>query len=766
MSEALSFPEESRASFETPATELAPDLSDREFLTEEEKRVLIAKIQAGLNAQEQLASGVSVPDSAGLEQLAEQGRVAEAVIVETHIRLAMKISNGYYGPGMSPNDLFQHAQIGLLKAAREFDPTTATHVKFHEYAANPMREEILKTIATKTRLIKLPENDFWLAPKIAPEQERLRQQNGHPPSDKELAESLHVKISQIVALRPVARDAVAILDAPISNDSLMTVKDRIAHDETTSGEGHDSDRVANPRLRAALGQLTEYQRAIIEMRNGLNGYPNMHREDIGSEINIAPKNVARAEDRIRRRLRVIMDSDMDNAGPSEDEEREKPEISGLPAQLEKREYDPFATPLLDVRDGSWLMSLMGRAPSSETLREMNELILSGSQILTGRYALVDDEARRAAEESIEARSHFFEKMGWLDAKHPMHDAFMDEVHSRNRFPILDRFIFTQRALSIYGVQARHVLKAKPDMMYSTPHYILDRVQAVDELGLNAGKIFTKQPAMFAYGPDRLRSTADVLTRNGIDIVKTLELLPRLFEPSPVELENRIENLRDNGFDVSRTVGRNPNVILRLSPAAFNDKIRSFEQLGLDPKIIMPAAPGVLTYNIDTIRSKLAQLDEFGLDSMKLVHKRPSLLGSDMDKVERRIHLLDRIAKRLQWQGGINELIISDPGILQYAQTKIFLLGHIAANHLDAEARTMPAGQIADALKLSPESHLIATSRPHENYSVNMTRQYQRAFTKEKREFVAQNTLEDPEAVKRIGSKVVTAYNRHTSSKKK
>lgn len=310
MSEAESFPVESRASFETSAVEFAPDLHDRELLNEDEKRNLLIAIQVGREAQGRLGEEGYSDTTSELNIAIKRGQRAESVIVETHNNLVWKIARSFHGSGMSIDDFVQEGRIGLLKAAREYDPNSDE--LFHEYAAHRIKDSLMIAIEKSARVIRLPKNEFWIAARMRRVREEfLRDNDGRQPTDEELADRLNTSTQVLANLSPTAYDVATVLDAPLEedDDSIKTLKDVIIPEAVESSSADDDDILTDPAVVAMFGALTKTQRQVFERRASINGYPHMSNEEIAAELGVTSEHIKQTEKRGRRRLRIIMTGD-------------------------------------------------------------------------------------------------------------------------------------------------------------------------------------------------------------------------------------------------------------------------------------------------------------------------------------------------------------------------------------------------------------------------------------------------------------------------
>ena len=124
-----------------------------------------------------------------LGKLARKGdQKAIQGLVEANLRFVVKVANRFSGAGPSLLDLINEGNIGLLQAARRFDP--ARNVKFISYAVWWIRQGIMQMLAEQSGPTRLPLKQAGLLYKIRKKTEEMTKMHDREPTPKELAEAL------------------------------------------------------------------------------------------------------------------------------------------------------------------------------------------------------------------------------------------------------------------------------------------------------------------------------------------------------------------------------------------------------------------------------------------------------------------------------------------------------------------------------------------------------------------------------------------------
>ena len=96
--------------------------------------------------------------------IAKGDKKAMKELVEANLRFVVSVAKKYQGNGLSLSDIINEGNLGLIKAAKRFDPSRG--FKFISYAVWWIRQAILQALAEQGRLIRLPLNRVGTITKI------------------------------------------------------------------------------------------------------------------------------------------------------------------------------------------------------------------------------------------------------------------------------------------------------------------------------------------------------------------------------------------------------------------------------------------------------------------------------------------------------------------------------------------------------------------------------------------------------------------------
>jgi RNA polymerase primary sigma factor len=227
-------------------------------------------------------------------------REALKKLVESNLRFVVSVAKKYLGCGLPLHDLIAEGILGLIEAARRFDPDKG--VKFISYAVWWIRQSIMQALAQQTSAVKIPVKQAVLVNKITRSYGELLKNLGREPTTEELAEYVGMEPKEIERLLSVCQVPLS-LDTPIGDEEDATFKDFLKGEGTAEVE----ERVVREELRQSveemLNQLTPQERRIIEMRFGLDGNEPKTLREIGELLGISRERVRQLETRAKRKMK-------------------------------------------------------------------------------------------------------------------------------------------------------------------------------------------------------------------------------------------------------------------------------------------------------------------------------------------------------------------------------------------------------------------------------------------------------------------------------
>jgi RNA polymerase primary sigma factor len=221
-------------------------------------------------------------------------------LIRANLRFVVSVAKKYQNRGMALTDLIGEGNVGLLTAARKFDPDQG--VKFISYAVWWIRQAILASLARQGRTVRVPLNRTADLSRIVRSSETLRKELERQPSPEEIAEATGLTVEVVQSLATLNSSDVR-LDAPVEGEGERSLSDRFVADEQSDPDMQVMDQLLIEEIDRALRALPQRDAKVLRLYFGLNDGREHTLEEIGSLLGVTRERVRQLRDRALKRLR-------------------------------------------------------------------------------------------------------------------------------------------------------------------------------------------------------------------------------------------------------------------------------------------------------------------------------------------------------------------------------------------------------------------------------------------------------------------------------
>jgi RNA polymerase primary sigma factor len=272
------------------------------LLNAAEEVALAERIERGEAAARRLAQPERLSPTlrAALEADIAEGQAARHQLVQANLRLVVSIAKRYVGHGLALQDLIQEGSVGLMRAATKFDHHKGN--RFSTYATWWIRQAIIRALGDQSRTIRLPVHLGEAIGKVRRISERLEQTLGRAPTTEEIAAALGQPAERIAYILAAGRRPLS-LETPVGADGDRTLGELLPSEGAPAPLDLAARQLLRRDLAAALVQLNERERRIIELRYGLRDGRWRTLEEVGRALGMTRERVRQIEAVVLRRLR-------------------------------------------------------------------------------------------------------------------------------------------------------------------------------------------------------------------------------------------------------------------------------------------------------------------------------------------------------------------------------------------------------------------------------------------------------------------------------
>ena len=220
-------------------------------------------------------------------------------MIQANLRLVVKIARDYVGRGIALDDLIGEGNLGLIRAAEEFDPRFGT--RFSTYASYWIKQAIRHALINTTATIRLPAHMVGLLTRWRRAERSLCRELGRAPTFEEIATSLGLTETQKTLVARAQQARQLKLESGMAGEANRwspeeSVDRREAPESAMEAE---DDRAC---CCSRLDRLDDRERTILSLRYGLEGALPLTLKEIGRRLGVTREWVRKIELRAVRKL--------------------------------------------------------------------------------------------------------------------------------------------------------------------------------------------------------------------------------------------------------------------------------------------------------------------------------------------------------------------------------------------------------------------------------------------------------------------------------
>ncbi|MGZ5439697.1 MAG: sigma-70 family RNA polymerase sigma factor [Candidatus Aminicenantales bacterium] len=233
------------------------------------------------------------------ERIRKGDKEALQTLIKSNLKFVVSNVKKYRGMGLGLLDLIDEGNIGLIEAAKRFDPTRG--VRFISYAVWWIRQAIIHALTLYSRITRIPQK---LADQISLMKKKtaeLKGELGRDPNREEIAKALGVSETDVEDLEILGERSLSLSDRGADEDDLE-VEERISDTHSPSVEYQIIKASVQQQIRETLGELDDKEALVLKLRFGLDDDRPRTLQEIGEQLKLTRERIRQIEQKAMRKL--------------------------------------------------------------------------------------------------------------------------------------------------------------------------------------------------------------------------------------------------------------------------------------------------------------------------------------------------------------------------------------------------------------------------------------------------------------------------------
>lgn len=242
---------------------------------------------------------ISQKEEKKLGELIQKGnKEALRKLIEANLRFVVSYVKKYRGMGLNLHDLINEGNLGLIEAAKRFDPKR--NVKFISYAVWWIRQAIIQALTQYSRIYHIPQKISDQISEMKRTTANLKRQLGREPTRDEIAKHMAITREDVEDLEILEERNISLSDKYFDED--IEVGDRIKDTISPSVEYQIIKNSVQEQIRQMLGKLDAKEALVLKLRFGLDDNKPKTLQEIGDMLNLTRERIRQIEQKAIRKL--------------------------------------------------------------------------------------------------------------------------------------------------------------------------------------------------------------------------------------------------------------------------------------------------------------------------------------------------------------------------------------------------------------------------------------------------------------------------------
>jgi RNA polymerase primary sigma factor len=223
-------------------------------------------------------------------------------LVRANLSFVAKVASEYRSCGIPFEDLLNEGNLGLIEAASRFDPDKNN--KFISYAIWWIRKAILKALAERSHVVRLPYSQIKKVKEIRKAEKELQGSLGRRPNREEISGHLSRSLRKVDRVLQYGVHETS-LDGGVGEDEDTPLSELLRGVEERSAEQRLLEREMIAGVGEAFCQLNNQQKTVLAYRYGVLGERALTLQETGARMGVSRERVRQIENQAKERMRRL-----------------------------------------------------------------------------------------------------------------------------------------------------------------------------------------------------------------------------------------------------------------------------------------------------------------------------------------------------------------------------------------------------------------------------------------------------------------------------
>ncbi len=267
-----------------------------QYATADATKLYLQEIQ-----KSQLLTAEDEKELAGL--IAEGDAAARERMIESNLRLVVKIAKRYMNRGLPFLDLIEEGNMGLIKAVEKFKVSKGC--RFSTYATWWIRQSIERSIVNQSRTIRLPVHVADDINKLVKISRELVQRLKRDPDTEEIAAAMGTDVKHVRRMMILVKRTYS-MEHPLGEGNDYSLIDTIEDTKLVNSARKIEDLDRFSHVLNWMEDLSENEREVLMLRFGLEDHDPQTLDTIGKKFGVTRERIRQIEAKSLAKLRKSM----------------------------------------------------------------------------------------------------------------------------------------------------------------------------------------------------------------------------------------------------------------------------------------------------------------------------------------------------------------------------------------------------------------------------------------------------------------------------